>query len=159
MISPDELLYQIELNDYSLKQHLAGLTAEDALLQLPFRGNCLNWVMGHIVEARHYMLELLGVPGVWSAAQCQRYMSGSAPVTGSDSPHEPWEGILAAADESLKRIRAKLESMTEADLQVVPPGDTDALGKILLRMTWHEAYHVGQTEVLRQLAGKNDRVL
>jgi hypothetical protein len=147
------------LSDYTLKLHLAGLTHNEALLQLPFRGNSLNWVLGHIIEARHYMLDLLGVPGVWSAAQIQRYTTGSAPVSGSESPHETWDDLLAAADEALKRIRAKLETMSAEDLQVIPPGDTDPLGKILLRMNWHEAYHVGQTELLRQLAGKNDRIL
>src|SRR5262245_30987494 len=116
MATPDDLLYQIELNDYTLKRHLAGLTGDDALRQLPFRGNSLNWVMGHIVEARHYMLELLGVPGVWTPAQCQPYMSGSAPVTGTEPPPETWENILAAADESLQRICTKLKSMTAADL-------------------------------------------
>jgi uncharacterized damage-inducible protein DinB len=159
MVTPDELLYQIELSDYTLQKQLAGITPDEALLQLPFRGNSLNWILGHIVEARHYMLDLLGVPRVWSAAQCQRYTTGSAPVTGSAPPPETWADLLAAADESLKRIQAKLQTMTAEDLQRIPPGDTDPLGKILLRMTWHEAYHVGQTELLRQLAGKNDAVL
>ena len=31
-------------NHYILNRQIEGLTHEDSLLQLPFRGNCLNWV-------------------------------------------------------------------------------------------------------------------
>jgi hypothetical protein len=33
------------------------------------------------------------------------------------------------------------------------------LGGVLAFLNWHEAYHVGQLELLRQLAGKNDQVI
>jgi hypothetical protein len=33
------------------------------------------------------------------------------------------------------------------------------LGNRLFFIYYHETYHVGQTELLRQLAGKNDKII
>jgi len=39
-------------------------------------------------------------------------------------------------------------------------GITDwTVGEWLNFLLWHETYHVGTTEQLRQLAGKNDKVI
>ena len=49
-----------EINYNVIKQQVDGLTHEDSLLQLPFRGNCLNWVLGHILVSRNRALTLIG---------------------------------------------------------------------------------------------------
>ena len=36
---------------------------------------------------------------------------------------------------------------------------TTTLGQLIFYLSWHEGYHTGQTEALRQLAGKNDKVI
>lgn len=156
MTDPQDLLHLINLNDYTLNKQIDGLTHADALRQLPFPGNSLNWVMGHIVEARNYMLELLNEPRVWSEAECRLYAMRSQPIDGSQVPHYEWDTIVSAGEEALARIRAKLETLSAEDLAV---GEAESLGSELVRMLWHEAYHIGQTEILRQLAGKNDKVL
>jgi uncharacterized damage-inducible protein DinB len=40
----------------------------------------------------------------------------------------------------------------------IPQGE-DTVGEQLAFLHFHEAYHTGQTEMLRQLAGKNDKVI
>jgi hypothetical protein len=156
MTDPKDLLHLFALNEYTLKKQLEGLTHADSLKQLPFPGNCLNWVVGHIVEARNYTLDLLGEPRVWSEAKCQIYATRSQAISGPESEHYGWDEIVAAAVESLARIRAKLGQLSVEDLEV---GRGETLGSQVVRMAWHEAYHIGQTEILRQLAGKEDRVL
>ena len=158
MTQPESILQMLAFNEYTLTQQLAGITAEETLLQLPFRGNCLNWVMGHIVEARNYMLDLLDEERVWSEEKCRLYETRSAAITGPDDPHYDWDEILNAAEESLSRVRAKLEGMTAEQLSE-EDGEGGTLGEQLIRMAWHEAYHVGQTEILRQLANKSDQAL
>lgn len=158
MTEPESILKILAFNEYTLTRQLAGITAEDALRQLPFRGNCLNWVMGHIVEARNYMLELLDEERVWSEEKCRPYETRSEAITDPEDPHYPWEEILSAAEETLGRIRAKLETLSAEDLNQ-PKGEGETLGELLIRMVWHEAYHVGQTEILRQLSNKADHAL
>ena len=156
MTNPANILYMLDLNETALQKLLPGLTADDALLQPPTGGNCLNWVMGHIVEGRNYMLELLDEPRIWSETECAPYATRSAPISGPEAAHYAWGTILAAADDSLIRVRAKLLTLSQVDL---PDGEDSGLGALLVRMAWHEGYHAGQVEYLRQLAGKADHAL
>ncbi len=43
-----------------IKMQTENLTHEDSLIQLPFRSNCLNWVVGHVLANRCNILALLG---------------------------------------------------------------------------------------------------
>jgi hypothetical protein len=38
-------------------------------------------------------------------------------------------------------------------------GSERAVGQALAGLHWHETYHTGQLELLRQLAGKNDAII
>src|SRR4051794_4037563 len=51
-----------------IKAQTAGLTHDESLLQLPFRGNCMNWVIGHILEGRNTILDLLGAEPAFDPA-------------------------------------------------------------------------------------------
>ena len=144
----------------TLKKQTDGLTHEDSLLQLPFRANCLNWVLGHILWSRNRILPLLGEAPIWSAEVAARYANGSDPVTPEHMIGVVrFEQMLADLDTLQQRTLAGLERMTAADFE--RPSDVEAytLGQRLLTLLRHEAYHTGQTEQLRELAGKNDKVL
>lgn len=52
---------------------------------------------------------------------------------------------------------AAFEAMTLEDLNVLR--DERTLGERVLGLYFHETYHTGQTEILRQLAGVDDRVI
>ncbi len=159
MTDPQTALRQMDLTEYTFQRQLRGITDADALLQPPFRANCLNWVLGHLVEARNYMLEILGAERVWSVERCKPYETGSSPITSAADPHYPLAEILDGWTKCGERLRARLQSMTPADFDV-PTADPDyMLSAEMDRLLWHEAYHLGQIEFLRQLAGKNDHIL
>jgi uncharacterized damage-inducible protein DinB len=146
-----------------IQRQVAGLSHEDSLLQLPFRGNCLNWVVGHITQSRNKMLKIVGEPTVWTDEQIARYDRESQPVVnGNDAI--PFEQILADWKLTHERFIEKLGSMTQDDLLLPAPevikGIPDwSISEFLNFLLWHETYHVGQTEILRQLAGTNDKVI
>ncbi|MEP7291659.1 MAG: DinB family protein [Chloroflexota bacterium] len=149
-------------NYWILTRQTAGLTHADSLLQLPFRGNCLNWVIGHILSRRNEMLELVGAETVGTEVQRARYNTGSEPITRHEDALS-FEQILADLATAQERLIAGLELMTPDDLnapvttiQKDPPPTVEERLRGLL---WHETYHVGQTEILRQLAGTNDKVI
>jgi hypothetical protein len=156
MISPNIIAHYFSLNHRIIHRQVEGLTHEDSLRQLPFRGNCLNWVLGHIVSNRNVALALLGEEPVWSDEVPARYATGSAPVReGEDAAR--LEKLVADLDKSQERLDAALQRVSATDLSDVEGGST--LGEQLAGLYWHEAYHTGQTEYLRQLAGKDDRVV
>ena len=146
-------------NHYVVTRQIEGLTHEDSLLQLPFRGNCLNWVLGHIIVSREDVLEMLGIKREWSEEEMARYQYGSEPITSADDP-----AIL-----SLDRLRADFErteaqladrfaEVSEQQLAVKDERERTVMERVLF-LAWHEGYHAGQTEYLRQLAGKDDAVI
>ena len=55
-----------ETNHWVLTRQADGLTHEDSLLQLSFRGNCFNWVVGHVLVSRENVLKMLGIEGTWT---------------------------------------------------------------------------------------------
>jgi len=156
MISADLIARYFSVNHRIIHRQIEGLTHEDSLRQLPFRGNCLNWVLGHIMASRNRVLTLLGQEPVWSEAETAPYVSGSEPITSGENAHR-LEKIVADLDRSQEQIEAGLKQVSPEDLARAA-GD-QSVGEALAGLYWHEAYHTGQTEYLRQLAGKNDKVI
>ena len=73
-------------------------------------------------------------------------------------PLEELLRLLGRAQESLVEA---LEELSVEDLkQEIQSGEkTTTLGERIEFYSWHDTYHVGQTEYLRQLAGTDDKVI
>ena len=158
--SPQALAERFHFNARLIHMQARGLTHAESLLQLPFRGNCLNWVVGHILTSRDACLRLLELPATLSAGQLAVYDRGAEPLTQAEQA-APLEELLAKLDEADRLLRAALEPLDEAELaRAVDFGrQPQPLGEVLAFLQWHETYHLGQLELLRQLAGKDDKVV
>ena len=150
-MNADSLKKLYDVNHYALTVNVDGLTQEDSLLQPPGGANCLNWVVGHIVANRNFVLQLLGEPPIWSEAESARFKRGSPPVKDA-SQARPIEKTLADFSRAQERIRAGLDRVGDAGL-AAPAGD-ETVGEKLAFLHFHEAYHIGQTALLRRMAGK-----
>jgi uncharacterized damage-inducible protein DinB len=161
MIDTEDLIGGLGRNLNIIKEQTKGLSHADTLLQLPFRGNCMNWVLGHIAGTRNGMLRYLGEQPVLSEAQGARYGYGSEPVCGEEEGVLELEELLAALDAAQARMAARLGTITPDELakEVESFLGTTTLAQFLFFNYWHESYHVGQTEILRQLAGVDDKVI
>jgi uncharacterized damage-inducible protein DinB len=160
MINPTDLVGAFARNVSIVKWQTDGLTHEDTLLQLPFRGNCLNWVLGHIAISRDEVLETLGEPPVMGADGA-RYKTESDAMLGQDEGTLSLEELIARLERSQERIAATLGCMDEAALarELVFSERKMSVGQRVFFRYFHECYHVGQTELLRQLAGKDDKII
>ncbi|MCL6432439.1 MAG: DinB family protein [Anaerolineae bacterium] len=161
MITPRELAEAYAGNLEIIRMQTKGLTHADSLLQPPVRGNCLNWVLGHLASSRNGLLKLLGLEPVMADTQADRYGYGSEPVTGEGEGVMRMEDLLAALERSQERLSAWLERATPEDLarEVDLGWRKSTLAAHLFFMYFHDTYHTGQTELLRQLAGTNDKVI
>jgi hypothetical protein len=143
----------------TVKVNLGGITHEESLIQPEPGGNCINWVLGHLLSIYNQALPLLGQQQVLDQATITRYARGSDPITASAEASR-FEELLTAWDETVKRVDAGLAGLTpEALDRPAPqgsgpsePGDKvrDTLGVLM----FHQGYHAGQTGVLRRLVGK-----
>lgn len=137
-----------------------GLGHTDSLIQPPFRGNCFNWVLGHMIVGRNSALKALGAEPVWDESQETIYQTGSEPVV-DGTRARALEQLLADLDESQARLASALAQATPESLAEPIPfrGGQRPRGAALSGLHWHETYHLGQLELLRQLAGKNDAII
>lgn len=163
MAYPDakHLAQTFHLTYWVIRQQVEGLTHADSLIQPPVRGNCLNWVLGHVLTGRCAVLALLGEPPVLTADQMALYETGSAPISGDDGA-VALETLLANLDESQQMIFSALRATPQERLDyLLEDGENgqSSVGEEIASLAWHETYHVGQMELLRQLAGKNDQVI
>ena len=161
MITATDLIGALERNLGIIKAQTQGLSHADSLLQLPFRGNCLNWVLGHIAANRNTMLLFVGEEAILSEAHVKRYEFNSEPVCGDAGDILSLEQLLTVLEQGQSALTAKLQKMTVEELarEVQSFLGTTTLGQLIFYLSWHEGYHTGQTEALRQLAGKNDKVI
>ncbi len=139
--------------------HVDDLTHDESLIQPPANGNCLNWILGHVIASRHNTLEFLGEPALWDDDQVARYKRNSDPVTGEGPGVLRLEALLHDLDQTGARVVAAIRALPpEAAERTVELFDRP-LGAVLLFQYWHEAYHIGQMDFSRKLAGKTDKLI
>jgi uncharacterized damage-inducible protein DinB len=160
VITTQQLSEAFGRNVSVLRMQAAGLSHADSLRQPPFRGNCLNWVLGHLAENRDVILQALAAEPVMGAA-ASRYARESDPITGDGPGVLPLEELLVILTRSQEALTAALARTTEEDLakEIQRGQRTMLLSERIFFLYFHETYHVGQTELLRQLTGVDDKVI
>lgn len=152
----ETLIQLFSINHRALHANVEGLSDEDALVQPKPDGNCLNWVVGHIVASREGFMALVGAGSFWDAASTERYKRGAAPIREAGEG-APLGGLLADLDRSQERLMAWLNATPETTWET-PLENWGTVGKALFFFQFHEAYHVGQTGLLRRMVGKKGAI-
>ena len=140
-------------SNYVIKEKTEGLTHADSMLQLPFPGNCMNWILGHLMV---YRMQCLGVIDGVSEADEEEFVLygfGSEPMTDSDKAI-PLETLLARLDAISEQITAALEEMPDSRLDELLDEEhgVTVAQRLHFNLVYHEAYHVGQLEPLYEQA-------
>ena len=153
---------QAEISRVVVHMNLAGLTQAESLAYPDPAGNCANWVLGHLVAIYDQVLPLLGEEPVLPENVRSRYARGSKGLRDGAQPLEIAE-LHALWDESSRRVDAGLAALDPDALgrpaPFSPGGDpNETIGTLLMTIAWHQAYHVGQTGLLRRLAGKTGAI-
>lgn len=149
------------LNTRLIKLQTAGLSHADSMIQTPYNINCMNWVLGHIAVNRDNLMRLIGAEPLLSETETQRYKSESDPITEDGPDVLQLERLLEILVTGQTRIETALDVLSEADLsEEIQVGERMMLlGTRLHGFYFHDTYHTGQTDLLRQIAGANDKVI
>jgi hypothetical protein len=148
-------------NWISLAEQTEGLTHQESLLQPQPGGNCLNWVMGHLVVNLVDILKVLDGVMPSGLPDLAHYGFGSEPVHG-DEPGVIELPVLVDAYALLtKTITDRLAQMSEADFdeEIEFWQGQSRRGYVAFFYFFHNTYHIGQLEQLRNLAGKTEKVI
>ena len=157
-MSPETFLMQLQICHDIVKANVGGITHEESLKQPVPAGNCVNWVLGHLVATRSGFLRGIGGEPIWGDADCERYDRHSAPIKNA-SEAKPLEEIWKAYETSQQRLRKTVSELTPRQLAEKAPfspasNPDETVGSLLAVFAFHDAYHTGQTGVLRRLVGK-----
>lgn len=158
----DALITQLGFTRFVIAKNTEGLTHGDSLVQPSPAGNCLNWVLGHIVASRSRLLELLDREPIWDDALKKRYETGSPPLTDPERAL-PLETILRDFEGSQEPLVEGLRELSTERLAETAPfsptNDPDeTVGSLVTSFVFHEAYHAGQTGILRRIAAKEGAI-
>jgi uncharacterized damage-inducible protein DinB len=139
-----------------------GLTHEESLVEPRPGGNRLNWVLGHLLSTYDGFLPLLRQEPVIGAAALQRFARGAPPL---ENPADAidFAQLLAAWNQASERVDAGLASLDHEILDRPvpnsPSGNPDeTIRSLITTIMFHQAYHAGQTGVLRRIAGREGAI-
>ena len=145
-----------------VRLNTAGVTQAESLIQPRPAGNCLNWVVGHLLCIYAHTLPLLGERPVMDERALQRYDRGSAPIVDAAEARE-LSDLLKAWDETAERMDAGLAALTLEALDALAPfspsdDPKETVRSLLTLVFFHQAYHAGQLGLLRRIAGKEGAI-
>ena len=159
MIDREKLIQYLQRHEWLIKAQSDGLTHQDSLLQLPVRGNCFNWVLGHVLVHRDIMLDLLHQAPVLSTEDTKLYKIESEPIT-SDEDALEFGKLQEYSRVSFDRLSQALREASDELLETIHNEERGiTIGDRVEFLVWHETYHLGQLEILRQLAGTDDAII
>jgi hypothetical protein len=145
-----------------VRANIGGLTHQDSLIQPQPAGSCLNWVMGHLLWAYNGLLPLLGQESPMPKEALERYARGKPPLTDPADALE-FSEITAGWDRAVERMDAGLAGLAPETLDRPAPGSptndpNETVRTLLATVMFHQSYHVGQTALLRRIAGREGAI-
>ncbi|MEA3441553.1 MAG: DinB family protein [Chloroflexota bacterium] len=161
MITPQQLADAYALNLRLIQMQTDILSHADSLVQTPYNLNSLNWVIGHITVNRDNVLRLLGEEALLTETQTARYQRGSEPVTLNGDNVIRLERLLEILQQGQEKLTEAITRLTPEELtrEILVGEHTMSLGHHLFGFYFHDTYHTGQTDLLRQVAGVDNEVV
>jgi uncharacterized damage-inducible protein DinB len=154
-MDPAFFIRQFAFNVGVVQQNAHGIT-QDESLAAGDAGNCMNWVLAHVLASRSQMFQMLGIDPFWPDALVERFKRGGAPVTAEEAvDFERAKRELLVSQRRLGQfLEAADPSVLDKPLDNPGPLIGETVGDALAFLSFHEAYHAGQIGLLRRIAGK-----
>jgi len=161
MITAKEYQSMLEDNLELIREQIKGVSDSEMLIQPPNGGNCMLWTLGHLTESLITILRFLDGEKPEGVADLSRFQRGSEPILGLEPGLMTASELMEAYEVLHQLVIEKLEPMTEADFDEQVPGfgQPARRGHMLFFMEFHHAYHIGQLELLRNLAGHTEKLI
>ncbi len=152
----DTVIQQFSMCQGLAKMNIGDIGDQEALFRPQPGANSMSWIIGHVVAVRDALLPVLGEECVLPQRPAVLLIRGIQPV-GAEAIS--FTDLRTAFDTSFERIVAGIGRLTDEALGAKAPFSPsnrpdETMGSLLPKMTFHEAYHIGQLGILRRLLGK-----
>lgn len=157
-----DLARMYEISYGAINKNLQDVTEQESLVQPEPGGNCLNWVLGHIVLYRGMMLKMIGGTPVLEGEAVATYQRGSSPT--ADSKYLDLATLRGLLSDAHQQLIPALATISDENLSRHVPEEFNRpplagpIGEALARLYFHESYHAGQIGLLRRIAGKDGAI-
>ncbi len=143
---------QFELQTATFRKTIEGITEEAANTKSHAKTNSIKWVAGHIANTRTVIIGLL--TGVNPNPDYIKFF-GRGSTGNVDSSFPTMQQILDKWDETAPLLSQAIESASTETLMAKPPIQTsipdETMLGMLAYMALHEAHHLGQLSVLKNI--------
>jgi hypothetical protein len=157
-MNTEAIVIQLGLSEMVCRANTAGVSHDESLVAPKGGGNCMNWVVGHLVKVRHDFLALLERPRSSGAGPLDRYVMGSEPLTdAAEAVAFPAlvEEFQALREPLVEAVRSATPEMLARPIPDSPTGNpNETVGSYVASLGYHDAYHLGQAGLLRRILGK-----
>jgi hypothetical protein len=161
MITASQLADGFSLNTRLILLQTQDVSHVESLTQTPYNINSLNWVVGHIAVNRDRVLLLIGEKPLLTESETTRYHTGSEPVREDSENIVPLAHLLEVLNQGQELISKLMPTLPteELDRKIQIDDHETTVGARLFGLYFHDTYHTGQTDLLRQVSGKNDHLI
>ena len=130
------------------------LTEEQSLKKITGKINCANWILGHLVTGRHY---LIGMSGIKPEVDPLSEIYDRGAILTPETEYKKLSEIKEAWIQISGNINNVFFQITEETLEKESPinfpiGDKTILGGLTFLLS-HESYHIGQLALIRKELG------
>lgn len=144
-----------------LQVTLEGLSHEDCLKRPEPGGNCINWILGHLLVSRQWMLSFFDCQWDIPTNAISVYQRGSSGDV--ESSFLPLDKLLSLWEESSSLLMTEIGKLTPEKMSAMVPVKApftkeDTLERRYFFLYFHESYHLGQIGLLRRLIGKDGAI-
>jgi DinB family protein len=141
-----------------LRMNVDGITHQESLIHPQPAGNCVNWVIGHLLWVYGNVLPLLEQQPVVDQASLRGFERGASPLLDPNEAHDFTE-LMNISDATTARIDEGFANLTSDQLDARAPfsptnNPNETVRSLLTVVSFHQAYHAGQTGLLRRVVGK-----
>ena len=145
----------LRLNSRLFRNCLTSLSDELARQRPAGKGpvNCAAFVAAHLADSRYYLLSLLGDATPSPLTGAEGGFNDIGKVTSYPTLAEIQAAWTSAGEALARRLEAATTAQLDAPLGDGWPIEQHTLLGVLVFMTQHESYHLGQLGLLRKHAG------
>ncbi|WP_228452201.1 hypothetical protein [Chryseobacterium sp. c4a] len=121
-----------------------GITHEESMIFPNGEGNCMNWVLGHLIYIRNGLLNILGGESIWDAEKFSGYNRGAIALERKDE-FVNFDELKSYLKQSQEKLEEKLIGLGHFPVEQISD---------IATLCFHENYHSGQLGYIRRLLGK-----